>query len=256
MAQAQQIDIGAQVRVPKMAELVASRLRKQIIDGDLTEGDALPSEAVLMEKFGVSRPTLREAYRVLESEALITVRRGAHGGARVHVPDSDIVARYAALVLEYRSATLRDVYAVRAVLEPASAAMAAERRPSANLDQLLASVEESERSSDDPLRFIELQTQFHKLLINASGNQTMILMYEMLQHIIEKSNIVHVQHDAGSPANIRANRKGFRAHRRMVQLIEQHDADNAARLWRRHLDEAEIYLLGSDDPITVQDLLG
>ena len=256
MTQAQQVEIGAQVRVPKMAELVASRLRKSIIDGDLLEGDALPSEAVLMEQFGVSRPTLREAYRVLESEALITVRRGAHGGARVHVPDSDVVARYAALVLEYRSATLRDVYAVRAVLEPASVAMAAERRPPANLEKLWASIEEAERSADDPLRFIELQTQFHKLLIEASGNQTMILMYEMLQHIIEKSNIVHVQHDAGSPANIRANRKGFRAHRRTVELIEQHDAEGAARLWRKHLDEAELYLLGSDDPVTVQELLG
>lgn len=256
MTQAQQVEIGAQVRVPKMAELVASRLRKSIIDGDLLEGDALPSEAVLMEQFGVSRPTLREAYRVLESEALITVRRGAHGGARVHVPDSDVVARYAALVLEYRSATLRDVYAVRAVLEPASVAMAAERRPPANLEKLWASIEEAERSADDPLRFIELQTQFHKLLIEASGNQTMILMYEMLQRIIEQSNIVHVQHDAGSPANIRANRKGFRAHRRTVELIEQHDAEGAARLWRKHLDEAELYLLGSDDPVTVQDLLG
>ena len=164
--------------------------------------------------------------------------------------------RYAALVLEYRSATLRDVYAVRAVLEPASAAMAADRRPAANLEKLWASIEEAERSADDPLRFIELQTQFHKLLIEASGNQTMILMYEMLQRIIEKSNIVHVQHDAGSPANIRANKKGFRAHRRTVELIEQHDAEGAARLWRKHLDEAELYLLGSDDPVTVQDLLG
>jgi len=256
MAQPQQVEIGAQVRVPKMAELVAGRLRKQIIDGDLLEGDALPSEAVLMEQFGVSRPTLREAFRVLEAEALITVRRGAHGGARVHVPDSDVVARYASLVLEYRSATLRDVYAVRAVLEPASAAMAAARTPGGNLDQLWASVEESEGAADDPLRFIELQTSFHKLLVMASGNQTMHLLYEMLQHIIETSNIVHVRHDAGSPANIRANRKGLRAHRRVVELIEQRDADGAARLWRKHLDEAEVYLLTSDDPVTVQDLLG
>jgi DNA-binding FadR family transcriptional regulator len=256
MAQPQQVEIGAQVRVPKMAELVASRLRKQIIDGDLLEGDALPSEAVLMEQFGVSRPTLREAYRVLESEALITVRRGAHGGARVHVPDSDVVAKYAALVLEYRSVTLRDVYAARAVLEPACAAIAAERQPAPDLEPMRASVEDAERSADDPLTFIGKQTAFHKLLVSASGSETMLLLYEMLQRIIETSNIVHVQHDAGTPANIRANKKGLRAHRRLVELIEQHDADGATRLWRKHLDEAETYLLGSDDPVTVLDLLG
>jgi GntR family transcriptional regulator, transcriptional repressor for pyruvate dehydrogenase complex len=256
MAQPQQAEFGAQVRVPKMAELVASRLRKQIIDGDLLEGDSLPSEAVLMEQFGVSRPTLREAYRVLESEALITVRRGAHGGARVHVPDSDVVARYAALVLEYRTVTLRDVYAARAVLEPACVAMAAERRPAPNLDQLWAAVADAERSVDDPLRFIEQQTSFHKLLVSASGNQTMLLLYEMLQRIIDTSNIIHVQHDAGSPANVRANKKGVRAHRRVIELIQQRDADGAVRLWRKHLDEAEEYLLGSDDPVTVLDLLG
>jgi GntR family transcriptional regulator, transcriptional repressor for pyruvate dehydrogenase complex len=150
-----------------MAEVVASRLRKQIIDGDLLEGDSLPSEAV--EQFGVSRPTLREAYRVLESEALITVRRGAHGGARVHVPDSDVVARYAALVLGYRTVTLRDVYAARAVLEPGCAAMAAQRRPTANLDQLWAAMADAGRCAGDSIRFIEQETSFHKLLVSASG---------------------------------------------------------------------------------------
>jgi DNA-binding FadR family transcriptional regulator len=209
-----------------------------------------------MQQFGVSRPTLREAYRVLESEALITVRRGAHGGARVHVPDSDVVARYAALVLEYQSVTLRDVYRARVVLEPACAAMAAERRPAANLDQLWAAVADAERSVDDPLRFIEQQTSFHKLLVSASGNQTMLLLYEMVQRIIETSNIVHVQHDAGTPANIRANKKGVRAHRRVVELIQERDAEGAVQLWRKHLNEAEDYLLGSDDPVTVLDLLG
>jgi DNA-binding FadR family transcriptional regulator len=256
VAHPQQAEFGAHVRVPKMAELVASRLRKQIIDGDLLEGDSLPSEAVLMERFGVSRPTLREAYRVLESEALITVRRGAHGGARVHVPDGDVVARYAALVLGYRTVSLRDVYAARAVLEPACAAMAAQRQPAANLDQLWAAVAHAEHSVDDPIRFIEQQTAFHKLLVGASGNQTMLLLYEMLQRIIETSNIIHGQQDAGSPENIRANKKGLRAHRHVIELIQQRDADGAARLWRTHLDEAEEYLLGSDDPVTVLDLVG
>ena len=46
-----------------------------------------------MERFGVSRPTLREAFRGLESESLISVRRGAHGGARVHLPNADVAGR-------------------------------------------------------------------------------------------------------------------------------------------------------------------
>ena len=83
------------LHMPKMAELIGDVLRRQIVHGDLKEGDALPSEAVLMEQFGVSRPTLREAFRVLESESLITIRRGAHGGARVKSPDQKIAARYA-----------------------------------------------------------------------------------------------------------------------------------------------------------------
>src|SRR5439155_5195777 len=69
--------IARAVRVPKTAELVAAHLRRQIVRGELKEGDALPPETALMEQFNVSRPTLREAFRVLESEALITVRRGS-----------------------------------------------------------------------------------------------------------------------------------------------------------------------------------
>src|SRR3954452_7008063 len=113
------IVVGAsRVRVPKMAELVAQQLRRQIIRGELSEGEALPSEAVLMTRFGVSRPTLREAFRVLESEALINVRRGAHGGARVQIPNGDVAARYAGLVLEFRGPTLEDVYEARSIMEP------------------------------------------------------------------------------------------------------------------------------------------
>ena len=98
---------ASRVRVPKMAELVAQQLRRQIIRGELPEGAALPSEAALMTQFGVSRPTLREAFRVLESEGLINVRRGAHGGARVQIPNGEAAARYAGLVLEFRGATKR-----------------------------------------------------------------------------------------------------------------------------------------------------
>ncbi|MEU1168737.1 GntR family transcriptional regulator, partial [Streptomyces sp. NPDC005921] len=75
--------IGRQVRVPKTAELVAGHLRRQIVRGELKPGDALPPESGLMEQFGISRPTLREAFRVLEpyytqAEHLYLVH-GRHG---------------------------------------------------------------------------------------------------------------------------------------------------------------------------------
>src|SRR3954465_11681703 len=142
--------VPARLRVPKMAELVAGELRRQIVSRDPAGGDALASEADLMTRFGISRPTLREAFRVLESEGLIGVRRGAHGGARVRTPSDDAAARYAGLVLEYRGATLSDVYAPRNIVEPPCAAMLARRPTRAQLDELGAQLELTRASLDDP----------------------------------------------------------------------------------------------------------
>jgi DNA-binding FadR family transcriptional regulator len=61
--------------------MVATHLRRQIVLGELKEGDQLPSESVLMEEFGVSRPTLREAFRILEAEGAITAPCGVRGAA-------------------------------------------------------------------------------------------------------------------------------------------------------------------------------
>src|SRR5690242_18332590 len=107
-------DAAHEVRVPKAAELVAGHLRRLIVRGVLRDGEALPHEPVLTQQFGVSRPTLREALGVLESQRLIRVHRGSGGGAHVQAPDADVVARYAGLVLEFRHATLQDVLLARA----------------------------------------------------------------------------------------------------------------------------------------------
>ena len=119
---------GQRIRVPKTAELVAAELRRKIVRGELAEGDALASEAALMAEFAVSRPTLREAFRVLESESLISIRRGARGGARVQLPNGNVAASYAGLVLEYRGTTLQDVYDARTYIEAPCAALLAKRR--------------------------------------------------------------------------------------------------------------------------------
>ena len=74
------------VRAPKIAELIADQIRGNIVRGVLKAGDTLPPEVVLGKQFGVSRPTLREAFRILENESLIVVRQGSRGGVVVVHP--------------------------------------------------------------------------------------------------------------------------------------------------------------------------
>src|SRR3546814_1841939 len=76
-------DAMSPVRIPKAAEIIAQAIRRRIVLGDLVEGDLLPTEADLMTQFDVSRPTLREAIRLLEAEGLVRVLRGAKGGVRI-----------------------------------------------------------------------------------------------------------------------------------------------------------------------------
>ena len=244
------------LRVPKMAELVSQRLRRRIVRGELAEGSALPSEAALMNQFGVSRPTLREAFRVLESEGLISVRRGAHGGARVEIPNGDVAARYVGLVLEFRGITLEDVYDARNIIEPPCAALLARNRTQADLDQLRTAVESARAALDDPATLVRLHNEFHALVIDLAGNQTISALNGMVRHIIELSTLSHMVADTGTPANVRAIRKGFRAHELLIDHLAAGDADAAAELWAKHLDEAETYILGGSNPKTVLDLLG
>src|ERR1700743_484229 len=102
--------IGTFVRAPKTGELIATHLRRQIVRGELRPGENLPAESQLMEQYGVSRPTPREALRILEAETLISVRRGSRGGARVVAPDASVAARYVGPPLESQGAHLKGGY--------------------------------------------------------------------------------------------------------------------------------------------------
>jgi GntR family transcriptional regulator, transcriptional repressor for pyruvate dehydrogenase complex len=82
---------------------IADEVRGLIVSGELSEGDFLGREPDLVQRFGVSRPSLREALRILETEGLIRVVRGVRGGVVVQSPDQRITARTAAVVLQARN---------------------------------------------------------------------------------------------------------------------------------------------------------
>jgi DNA-binding FadR family transcriptional regulator len=243
------------VRVPKAGEMVAAHLRRQIVTGELIEGDALPSETALMEQFGVSRPTLREAFRILESEQIIQVKRGARGGAHVLVPDSAAAGRYAGTLLQYRGTTLSDLHEARAHLEAAGIGILAKKRTAADLRELEKALAEGDRLVSDPLRYAEEHVlPFHRLLMELAGNQTMAVLLDMLFSIVERHNqsfITAHRDDEGKETPVRATQ---RAHVKLVELIRAKSADKASEFWRRHLVKVGEYMI-RDPAETVLDVL-
>src|SRR4051794_35235487 len=118
--------MAGRVHQLRIAETVAAELRARILGSE--EGYRLPTQDQLVEDFGVSFPSIREAIRILETEGLVTVRRGKVGGLEVHRPDETSAAYHLGLVLQGDRVTLRDLAAGLQMLEPLCAAECA-RRP-------------------------------------------------------------------------------------------------------------------------------
>jgi DNA-binding FadR family transcriptional regulator len=234
----------SRLRVPKTAELVADRLRKQIVRGELREGESLPAEATLTEQFGISRPTLREAFRVLETEQLITVRRA---------PSAAMVARYAGFYLEHDGASLTDVLEARVAIESPAAGLAAQRRTDDDLERLRAAIAECEQLAADRRRLVLQFSEFHALVVAAAHNRTIALLHAVLREIIDMAKLRWLAVDDGPN---RALDRGATSHRELVELIATGDAVRAEALWRTHLTDANRYLLaipGGDEPLDLLD---
>jgi DNA-binding FadR family transcriptional regulator len=241
------------VRVPKAGELVAAELRRKIITGELEVNEPLPSEATLMAQFGVSRPTLREAFRVLESEQLIRVMRGARGGARVLKPDPAVAARYTGVLLQSLGTPLVDVYRARASLEEGAIGLAAGRRLTANVKELDRQLAEGGALVQDSPAYAEHDVAFHRAVVDLAGNTTLNVLADMLFSIMTAQNRAFT---ASRPERyeISANKSAHRAHTRLVKLLSDGDLDAAQRHWRRHLDDVEKSMVG-DSESTLVDVL-
>ncbi|OBK63233.1 GntR family transcriptional regulator [Mycobacterium colombiense] len=239
------------LREPKMADRVANALRRMIVRGDIESGTMLPPESELMERFGVSRPTLREAFRVLESESLIQVERGVRGGARVHRPRRRTLARYAGLILTYEEVNLGDVYDARARIEMAiisELARVCDSDVIAELERLV----EREAEIAGGAAAVDQLTDFHAAIARLSANQTLRTVSGMIHHVIVEGNR-SLQPTSGPDAE-QAARRAANSHRKVLDRIKASDPDGAAALWSRHLAEGGEYVLAGARLTKVVDL--
>ncbi|WP_299565220.1 GntR family transcriptional regulator [uncultured Mycolicibacterium sp.] len=241
------------VRSPKTAELVAGTLRRMVVDGTLKDGDFLPNEAELMAHFGVSRPTLREAVRVLESERLVEVRRGSRTGARVRVPGPEIVARPAGLLLELSGATIADVMVARSGIEPMAARLLTESGDEEAFAELEQMLNDHVPAGWESGRLAETSADFHLRMVQLSGNQTLTIIAGMLHEIVVRHTAFLIQ--GPRPMTKDEYDTLMRSYWRLMKLARSGDADAAEAHWRVHLDNARRLMLPGLEDIKVRDIM-
>jgi GntR family transcriptional repressor for pyruvate dehydrogenase complex len=244
---------GGSVRLQQvsLAERLADELRERILDGRLLDGSVLPKQDEIVEQFGVSKPSAREAFRILETEGLITVRRGSIGGSVVHVPGAESVAYMLALLLQAGSAGLDDVALALRELEPACAALCAARpdRSQAVLPELRQGhhLLTEAIEAQDAEAAVPASRVFHEILVATCGNQTMIAVCGALEAVWSAHEEAWAD-DAvrtGQFPGVPLRRKALDEHERLIELIEDGNADGASHTARRHLETAQRYPLGS-----------
>ena len=238
------------VRTPKLAHLVVEQLRADIASGKIEPGDSLPSEAELLDQFGISRPTLREALRVLEAETLIQVRGGSRTGARVLGPSVKAIAQRSALYLAVEATTMGELHQVRSLLEPPIAALLA-RRPKRDFVRILEECVERQATAlaaADSGALLDGINEYHDLLIGLSENKALNLFAGILQEISSR-----LQPDVLLVADRRSQRQAFikscgaavDAYREFTRLIAAGNSAEVEKKWRSHMDRVARYLAES-----------
>jgi DNA-binding FadR family transcriptional regulator len=223
------------LRVPNGAELIADHLRRQIVRGEIPKGSSLPPENRLRERYGVSGPTLRAAFRVLESEGLLSVRRGARGGAQVHRPQLSVATRYVGIVLHAKGVSLDDLQLARAALEPPLAGLAARRSTPESVKRLEQIVDTERQSLSDAAAFVRITTEFHREVVRQAGNETLTLLANVLWDLVERQVYAGATETGDSPARLKQRGIALEAHGQLTEHIAARDHEGAEAFWRKHM---------------------
>lgn len=244
-------------KVPKASELLAGSIRDQIIRGKLRDGDQLPAEANLMEQFDVSRPTIREAYRILEAQQLVSVTRGAKGGAVVHSPSPDLIAENTLMVLQSQGVTVAEVYLARNASEPALVRLVVNNaRDTAppKLRECLAAEEAA--LLKDPQAFSRALADFHSTLVDLAGNRPLGLMYSAISSIISAHQAIVAETKwRNKEAGQKTLAAGLRSQAKLIDLIEAGEADKAVAHWRSHNEAAHKMWISGYEDTTILEVL-
>jgi GntR family transcriptional repressor for pyruvate dehydrogenase complex len=228
-------DLFHPVTARRISQVIVDQIKQLLRDGKLADGDRLPSERELGQRFGVSRVTVRESLRMLEAAGLVTIRAGAQGGAFLAKPTSRLVSDGLADLMALSPVTPAQVTEARRLLEIGVLPLAVERATEADIAYLRQVVDESTAAVQRDAYPTELSAKFHVGVARCAHNAAIVALVESFHGPMLSS--LRLAHKA-VPGLAAA---GVAEHVELLHAIETRDPESAIAIMTRHLERmAEI----------------
>src|SRR5689334_18446395 len=200
-----------------------------ILSSGLAEGTPLPTERELVAQSGLSRASVREALRVLETEGLVLTRAGRNGGSKVRRPGRDSISRSFELFVRSHGVRFEALLEAREAIEPAAAALAAIHRQDVDLAEMTRIHKALDLVTDDVAEHVRLNLLWHRAIMRASRNELLIAFFDAIADSVQAAT----ESQSLNSADVR--REVVRAHGRVLAAIMAKDSDAAFRRMQRHV---------------------
>jgi GntR family transcriptional repressor for pyruvate dehydrogenase complex len=224
------------IKKTRIHEEVVTQVHDLIRQGKFKAGDQLPAERELAETFKVSRTSVREALRALETQGLIISRTGM-GNFVVDLPIESLVAPLAKLLIQEKDA-LADIFEMRKLIEPRIASLAAQRATHRDIERMKRILATQKDAVDRGETGVEADAEFHFAIARATHNQALEKLVSGLMELLSHSREESLQPPDRRTASIEA-------HRAIFSAIEQHDSRRSQKTMLHHIEQVEENVLSS-----------
>jgi GntR family transcriptional repressor for pyruvate dehydrogenase complex len=222
-----------------LTDQAITKIKDLIVAGEFAPGARLPREKELAERLGLSRNSLREAVRALSLIGVLEARQG--DGTYVTSLEPDLLLAGTLFVSDLLTdPTLRELYGVRRILEPAATRMAAPRLTEADFEELEASLERMD-AAETTQAFIDADVDFHRVIVGACGNATLASLIQNLSGGTLRARIWRAINERDAVESTR------RLHHDIYRALRMRDAELAAAADLAHRAEGERWLQGVID---------
>ena len=219
-----------------LSKQIAEQLRAAIVSGQFKIGERLPTEDELAQRYGVSRPSVREALKRLAAQNLVRAKRGPSGGNFVVKPSfgdlAESLSGAATLLVGMGALDIEEIMQARRTLQGSCLSLAISQATAQHIENIEIALQRQQDPKISDEAFCQADVAFHRALVDATDNGMLrFVMYTVIEALIPVTNMVVTV--------VRERSDIISLHRQMLDHLKQ---GNASEL-QASMDELLDYLL-------------